>query len=216
MLSGIRESGLWKAITAHRNGVHMSTNQSPLRSVRLATEFAVIVVGVFIAVLAESWWSEREDRRYERELREDMVTEFEANLRIVEVDLAANDTAHARVTSFAELGEDELESMSSEAVTAAIGGWLDWSGFDPQMGSAQALVESGNVGAISDRRLDCCSHNGPGFSKRSGGSICKQWISRCTGSFLSSHKHRPTESGPRRSAEKLGSFSVPSDSFRRP
>ena len=131
----------------------MSTSPSPHRIRKIASEFAVIVLGVFIAVAAESWWSEREDRRYERELREDMVAEFEANLRIVESDLAANDTAHARIVSFAERGDGELQAMSSDDVTATVGGWLDWAGFDPEMGSAQALVESGNIGAIADRRL---------------------------------------------------------------
>ena len=120
---------------------------------RLAAEFAVIVVGVFIAVGAESWWSEREERRYERELREDMVTEFQANLRIVEADLAANDTAHARAVGFASQDDRELQSAPSDQITAEIGSWANWAGFDPEMGSAQALVESGNIGAISDRKL---------------------------------------------------------------
>jgi hypothetical protein len=120
---------------------------------RVVGEFAVVVLGVFVALAAESWWSERAERRYERELREDMRAEFEANLRILEADLAANDTAHARVTAFSQLGADQLEGMSSQDVTAAIGSWLSWSGFDPEMGTAQALVESGNVGAIADREL---------------------------------------------------------------
>ena len=102
---------------------------------------------------AESWWSEREERRYERELREDMVTEFQANLRIVEADLAANDTAHARAVAFASKDDRELQSASSDQITAEIGSWANWAGFDPEMGSAQALVESGNIGAISDRKL---------------------------------------------------------------
>jgi hypothetical protein len=120
---------------------------------RVLGEFAVVVLGVFIALAAESWWSERNDRRYERELRDDMLAEFEANLRILEADLAANDTAHARIVAFSQLGLNELESMSSQDVTAAIGSWLSWAGFDPEMGSAQALVESGNTGAIADREL---------------------------------------------------------------
>lgn len=131
----------------------MSTHHAPNRGLRFVGEFAVIVIGVFVAVAAESWWSEREDRGYERDLREDMVAEFEANLRIVETDLAANDTAQARIASFVDLEERELLSMSSEDLTATIGGWLSWSGFDPEMGSAQALVESGNIGAIGDRQL---------------------------------------------------------------
>lgn len=131
----------------------MSASSSTRRSLRLAGEFAVLVVGVFIAVAAESWWSEREDRAYERELREDMVAEFEANLRILDADLATNDTAQARVASFVDQGDPELQAMSSAQITAAIGGWLDWAGFDPEMGAAQALVESGNIGVIDDRQL---------------------------------------------------------------
>lgn len=131
----------------------MSADPPSRRSLRLAGEFAVIVIGVFIAVAAESWWSEREDRAYERELREDMVEEFEANLRILESDLAANDTARARLGSFTERDDGELLAMSSAEVTAAIGGWLQWAGFDPYLGAAQALVESGNLGVIGDRRL---------------------------------------------------------------
>ena len=131
----------------------MSTHHAPDRGLRFVGEFAVIVLGVFIAVAAESWWSEREDRGYERDLREDMIAEFEANLRILEADLAANDTARARIVSFVDLEESELLSMRSEELTEAIGGWLSLSGFDPEMGSAQALVESGNTGAIGDRQL---------------------------------------------------------------
>ena len=131
----------------------MSTHHAPNRGLRFVGEFAVIVLGVFIAVAAESWWSDREDRGYERDLREDMIAEFQANLRILEADLAANDTARARIVSFVDLEESELLSMPSEDLTETIGGWLSWSGFDPEMGSAQALVESGNIGAIGDRQL---------------------------------------------------------------
>ena len=131
----------------------MSDSQAPKRSVRFVREFSVIVVGVFVALAAESWWSERAERVYERDLRQDMSAEFDANLRILEGDLAINDTASARIVSYVALGEAELQSMSSAQVAETIGGWLDWAGFDPEMGSAQALVESGNVGAIDDRRL---------------------------------------------------------------
>ena len=39
------------------------------------------VIGVFIALAAESWWSEREDRLRESDIREDIVAEFAANIR---------------------------------------------------------------------------------------------------------------------------------------
>ena len=131
----------------------MSTSQSPKRCLRFVGEFFVIVVGVFVAVAAESWWSEREDRDYELELRMDMVAEFEVNSSILESDLAVNDTARARIASFVDLREGELQAMSSAEVAEMIGRWLTWAGFDPEMGSAQALVESGDMGAIGDREL---------------------------------------------------------------
>jgi len=116
--------------------------------------FTVIVFGVLVALGAESWWSEREDRRFERELREDIAAEFAANLEILESDLAENDTSHTRLSSLDELNDAELLALSSQELTSRLGdGSLSWAGFDPEMGIVQALVESGNIGVISDRDL---------------------------------------------------------------
>ena len=57
----------------------------------LFIEFLIIVIGVFIALAAESWWSEREDRLRESDIREDIVAEFAANIRILEADIAVNE-----------------------------------------------------------------------------------------------------------------------------
>lgn len=116
-------------------------------------EFAMVLLGVFLALVAESWWSEREDRRFERELREDMLVEFVANIRILESDLAVNDTSRVRFSFLNGLSEEELIAVPSEELSSRLGGYLDWAGFDPEMGIVQALVESGNVGAVNDRTL---------------------------------------------------------------
>lgn len=110
-------------------------------------------MGVFCALAAESWWSEREDRRFERELRDDILVEFQANLRILESDLATNDTSRAQVAELTILTEPELASQTSSAMTDKFGDYPDWAGFDPEMGIVQALVESGNVSQVSDRTL---------------------------------------------------------------
>ena len=110
-------------------------------------------MGVFCALAAESWWSEREDRRFERELRDDILVEFQANLRILESDLATNDTSRAQVAELTILTEPELVSQTSSAMTDKFGDYPDWAGFDPEMGIVQALVESGNVSQVSDRTL---------------------------------------------------------------
>lgn len=116
-------------------------------------EFMVVLVGVFLALAGESWWSGRTDRLFERELREDMLAEFEANLRILESDLAVNDTSRVRFAFLPSLTEAELLAVRDEELTSRLSGYLDWAGFDPEMGIVQALVESGNVGTVSDRSL---------------------------------------------------------------
>ncbi len=111
------------------------------------------MLGVFVALAAESWWSEREDRRFERELREDMVAEFEANLRILEADLATNEEAGARMAFLSGRSDEDLFALSDKTLTEQLDPYLIWAGFDPEMGSVQALVESGNIGVIGDREL---------------------------------------------------------------
>lgn len=135
------------------SGEKLSTGSGSRTLARTLSEFVVVLLGVFLALAAESWWSEREDRRFERELREDIFLEFEANVRILESDLAVNDTSNARMNLLNILSDQELLSRPDEELTAQLGGYLNWAGFDPEMGIVQALVESGNVGAVNDRTL---------------------------------------------------------------
>lgn len=125
----------------------------PRRSTELLQEFVVIVIGVFVALAAESWWSEREDRRIERDFREDIVAEFEANIRILNADLAANEGARPRIAILQGLSDDALMAFADEQITGMFYPSIDWPGFDPEMGAVQALVESGNLAVVSDREL---------------------------------------------------------------
>jgi hypothetical protein len=125
----------------------------PRRSTELLQEFIVIVIGVFVALAAESWWSEREDRRIEREIREDMVAEFEANIRILEADLAENAYARRRIAILESLSNEALMALTDEQMTGVHYPSIRWAGFDPEMGTVQALVESGNLAVVSDREM---------------------------------------------------------------
>lgn len=120
---------------------------------RLATEFAVIVTGVLVALVAEDWWSERGERIYEAELREDMVEEFHTNLDILDADLRENHVIFSRLGWFTNLSEEELQLLPDSAFAELATGELSWNGFDPMMGNVEALVRSGNIGAIADREL---------------------------------------------------------------
>jgi hypothetical protein len=120
---------------------------------KLMVEFVVIVTGVFIALAAESWWSERENRRIERELREDIIVEFESNIQILDADIAENEESRKRIGMLNGLSDEALLALDDSMLSEQFEPYLQWAGFDPEMGSIQAFVDSGNVGTISDREL---------------------------------------------------------------
>jgi hypothetical protein len=121
---------------------------------RLAAEFTVIVIGVLVALVLESWWSEREERRFESEIRADLVDEFRQNLDILASDQEANARMQTKADAVLEATDTELFAIPAAELTSwADPGFYEWSLFDPYMGSAQALVQSGNLGVVSDREL---------------------------------------------------------------
>ena len=124
------------------------------RTKQLFQEFVVVVVGVFVALAADSWWSEREDRRFEREIREDMLVEFETNVRILNTDIDYNEDAREQYAALSGLSDEALFAIPDAVLSKQFGsGMLNSAGFDPELGSVQALVESGNLGAVDDREL---------------------------------------------------------------
>ena len=123
---------------------------------KLAVEFSIIVAGVLVALITESWWSEREDRQFERDLIEDMAVEFEANVSILKDDMVANRVLLGRMAgllampteTILAISDREFESILFVPVSLAI-----VSIFDPAMGITQALVQSGELPKIKDRSL---------------------------------------------------------------
>ena len=124
------------------------------RTKQLFQEFVVLVVGVFVALAADSWWSEREDRRFEREIREDMLVEFESNVRILNADIAFNGEVREHYAALSGLPDEVLFAIPDADLSKRFGsGIVNSAGFDPELGSVEALVESGNIGAVGDREL---------------------------------------------------------------
>jgi hypothetical protein len=118
-----------------------------------AAEILIVISGVLIALALNAWWSEQQDLQFERDLRDDMIAEFEANLAILESDLTMNDSAHVLMSSLNTLSDSALLALSSDDLTIRFRDLISWAGFDPEMGIVQAQVESGNLSAIGDRDL---------------------------------------------------------------
>ena len=123
---------------------------------KLAAEFLVIVAGVLVALIAESWWSEREDRQFQRDLVTDMALEFEANISILEDDMAANRVLVDRMAGLAAIPAEKLVALSDgefESILFVPVSLAVVNIFDPAMGITQALVRSGELPRIKDRSL---------------------------------------------------------------
>lgn len=131
----------------------MSTALSGKSASTLFMEFLIIAIGVFIALAAESWWSEREDRLRESDIREDMLAEFAANIRILEADIETNENMVVHFASLPAMTDEELVSLPDAFFEESYRLFPNWAGFDPEMGIVQALVNSGNLSSISKREL---------------------------------------------------------------
>ncbi len=116
-------------------------------------ELLIIVIGVFIALASESWWSERQDRVLESNLRSDMAAEFAANIKILESDIQQNEGSMAHFAQLPNLSHSALLDLTDEELNRNYRPFPNWNGFDPEMGIAQALVGSGNLSSIKDRHL---------------------------------------------------------------
>lgn len=119
----------------------------------LLIEFSVIVLGVFVALAAETWWSGREGRLLEQQLREDMVAEFASNIRILEADLEDNRTLASDFQALVGRSDEELAAPDDAWWNRTVRPFPNWAGFDPEIGIVQALINSGSLSNISDADL---------------------------------------------------------------
>jgi hypothetical protein len=83
-----------------------------------------------------------------------MLVEFESNVRILDGDIAFNGEARKLIAALSDLSDEALFAIPDSFLSEQFGsGILNSAGFDPELGSVQALVESGNLGAVGDREL---------------------------------------------------------------
>lgn len=133
-------------------------------ALKLIAEFSVIVAGVLVALFAEAWWSERDNKQFEDELVSDMAEEFRVNVAILDQDLAWNEELVERIDEIIAMSPEELAVLTdNEASTLFEPFQLLFASFDPAMGISQALVSSGDLAAVKARRLRLALANWSGL-----------------------------------------------------
>ena len=119
---------------------------------RGTSNLLLIVVGVLLALFAESAWSERGERVREREILSDLLEEFRANEARLLSDMESNADAFeaeaawvTAVLNTAPISSDSLSALFFEA---------RWgSRFDPVTGVLRSVLEGGELGLIRDTQL---------------------------------------------------------------
>ena len=117
-------------------------------------EFGLIVIGVLVALLAESWWSERQDRLVERQILLDATAEFRQNIEILDADISTNKEVYSYLLRIEAMPDSELFTLTDTETSdlLAIENQVE-AAFDPAFGSVDALVRSGDLRFITDHEL---------------------------------------------------------------
>ena len=117
-------------------------------------EFVLIVVGVLVALLAESWWSERQDQRAERQMLVDAITEFQENIEILDTDISGNNAVYEYLLGVEAMSDSELMAISDEEASELLAIENQHNAaFDAAMGIIDAMVRNGDLRFITDDEL---------------------------------------------------------------
>jgi len=136
-------------------------SNSPLSKARRpAGEFAIIVVGVLVALWLDAGWAWLQDRQDERALIADLRSDFEANrsaLQQVSVDQQrAADVTRQILT----VGVDGLPADSVDVLFQAM---LNVQTFNPRTGALSSALGSGRIQLLRDQGLRSALAAWPGY-----------------------------------------------------
>ena len=119
---------------------------------RGSANLLLIVVGVLLALFAESAWSERGDRAREREILSDLLEEFRSNEARLLSDMEGNAAAFEAEAAWVAAVLN-AEPVSSDSLSALFfkARWGDR--FYPVTGVLRSVLAGGELGLIRDTQL---------------------------------------------------------------
>jgi hypothetical protein len=130
----------------------MSARRWPRNARWFLAEFMVVLTGVLVALALNAWWGERQNRQLERayllQLHEDLAAS-EADLSMIA------DEMMTRALHSAAVGHAfwDPSSTSAEDLMVSLGAPLSANRTRPVLGTAQALVATGDLRLIRSDRL---------------------------------------------------------------
>ena len=119
---------------------------------RLLSELVVIVLGVLLALGADSLWQSRSDRVRESQILSDLFVEFQSNAELLAEDIDANRASHHMATRLSQVLKGEAAASGGELSALQVGMW-DGGRFDPETGALRSVIDGGDLRLIRNGGL---------------------------------------------------------------
>lgn len=117
---------------------------------RIFVEGAVIVASILLALAADAWWDERQEREEEQEILAGLESDFTANLSELEANLRRHEAMMDRLFQLLAMSEPDAAAVPYDSLPSFNLGLVNLSTFAPQDGTLDGLIASGNLDLIRD------------------------------------------------------------------
>jgi hypothetical protein len=118
-----------------------------------AAEVLLLATGIGLALLADGWWQEREDRLEEQAYLVELQEDFAATRDELAQTLEESRGTRDHVLSFLEILSGEPGSVSVDSLVKMVEPSFWWWGIDPVLATYQDMVNSGDLRLIQNGEL---------------------------------------------------------------
>jgi hypothetical protein len=136
------------------------SNSPNSRARRAAGEFAIIVVGVLVALWLDAGWAWLQDRQDERALIADLRSDFEANRSALQQVFVTQHRAADVTRQILTVGVDGLPADSVDVLFQAM---LNVQTFNPRTGALNSALGSGRIQLLRNQSLRSALAAWPGY-----------------------------------------------------
>jgi len=120
---------------------------------RILAEGFAIVVSILLAFGIQAWWEQRQQRGREQEMLSGLAADFSSTLSQLHRQIVANEDRQGLLLALETMTDAELRAIPEDSVNLYEFALLGFGTFDARDGTLEALVASGDLGIIQDRRL---------------------------------------------------------------
>jgi len=119
---------------------------------RIAVEAVAIVGSILLAFAIDAWWDDHQDRAEEQRIFVGLKSEFEENLRLIEIELSYRNAAVDSILKMFDASAAPT-SLEPDVLDGLIGDLTWWQNIKYSRGAIDSLVQSGRLSLIENEDL---------------------------------------------------------------